>query len=88
MLPAHSFEDRVSSSEEGTETSQEMQIMLMAEVTEVLRRFQRRFCYMKAKWGLAFSEVDAGFNLVVQDLKKLQNSTKQAQAAMGNPNKI
>jgi hypothetical protein len=43
---------------------------------------------MKAKWGLAFSEVDAGFNLVVQDLKKLQNSTKQAQAALGMPIQI
>jgi hypothetical protein len=65
-----SFDDSTTSVDE---VNSEME---PAEVTAFIRKFRLHFSTLKVKWACVFTEVEAGYGLVVQDLQKLQSLTK------------
>ncbi len=50
--------------------------MELAEVVSYIRKFKSHFASLKGKWSKAFTEVESGYSLLVQDLKNLQSVTQ------------
>jgi len=59
--------------------------MELAEVVSYIRKFKSHFASLKGKWSKAFTEVESGYSLLVQDLKNLQSVTQDQVQALGHP---
>jgi hypothetical protein len=79
VIPMLSFDKSTAS---GEEISEEMD---MADVTSFINRFQAHFSSLKSKWARAFTEIESGYGLVVQDLQKLQFVSQGQTEMVGSP---
>lgn len=55
----------------------------VADVTAHLRQFRSQFSSLREKWTQAFTEVEAGYSLVVRDLQKLHHLSTSNSSAVG-----
>jgi CDP-diacylglycerol pyrophosphatase len=81
-MPMLSFDDSIGSTDDldATEGS-----MSLNEMTSNLQQFKRQFSTLKTKWSRAFTEVEAGYSLVFQDLERLQYLAAQQVRLLGSP---
>ena len=79
VIPMLSFDKSTAS---GEEISEEMD---MADVTSFIKRFRAHFSSLKSKWARAFTEIESGYGLVVQDLQKLQFVSQGQTEMVGSP---
>jgi hypothetical protein len=59
--------------------------LTLAEVTSFIRKFRSHFSSLKGKWHRAFTEVEAGYGLLVQDLQRLHSVAQAHSTSMGQP---
>jgi hypothetical protein len=57
----------------------------LADVVGYNRKFKSHFASLKSKWSKAFTEVESGYSLLVQDLQNLQSVTQSQAQALGRP---
>jgi hypothetical protein len=79
VVPMLSFDESTAS---GEDMASEMDL---AEVTTFIYKFRSQFASLKTKWARAFTEVEAGYGLVVEDLQKLQKICQGQSAIVGSP---
>jgi len=74
-----SFDDSVNSGE-----GDELELSL-EDMSAFIRKFRSHFSSLKHKWHRAFTEVESGYGLLVQDLQRLHSVTQTHSLAMGQP---
>jgi hypothetical protein len=79
LIPMLSFDDSTASGEDVPSD------MDLADVTTFIHKFRAHFASLKAKWAHAFTEVESGYGLVVQDLQKLQTMSQVQSTTLGRP---
>jgi hypothetical protein len=78
-IPVLLFDESISSS--GFHDHDEMDAeVLMSYV----RQFRHQFATLKVKWARAFTELDASFGLVTQDLQRLQQASSTLVTSVGH----
>jgi hypothetical protein len=79
VIPMLSFDESIAPGEEITPE------MNLADVITFIYKFHSQFSSLKTKWARAFTEVEAGYGLVVQDLQRLQSIFQEQSAIVGSP---
>jgi hypothetical protein len=74
-----SFDDSVTS-EDGDEPE-----LSLSVVMAFIRKFRLHFSSLKNKWHRAFTEVEAGYGLLVQDLQRLHLVAQAHSHSLGQP---
>jgi len=79
-FPLLSFDDLSQEEDAAPYTS-----LTPSQISDILRKFTKRFASMKAKWNSAFSDVEANYLVVVKDLTELQHFTNTVASSVGPP---
>jgi len=58
----------------------------LEETTAYIRQFRSQFAALRTKWFQAFTEVESGYGLLVQDLQKVHQLVLAQASALGAPN--
>lgn len=82
LIPVLSFEDSVDSST----TDFIPEDLEMSDLAAYIGKFRLNFHSLKQKWAKAFTEVEAGYGLLVQDLQKLYQTSLDCSQAIGDKN--
>jgi hypothetical protein len=77
LIPMLSF-DSVPSTEGSEDES-------LDDTAAHIQKLQSQFATLKTKWLRAFSEVESGYSLIVQDLQKMHHLVLDQAAALGAP---
>jgi hypothetical protein len=77
LIPMLSFDS--ASSTEGSEGE------LLEDTAAHIKQFRGQFATLKSKWLRAFSEVESGYSLIVQDLQKMHRLILAQAASLGAP---
>lgn len=56
-----------------------------AMLSQLSLKFHHRFMSLKSKWARAFTEVETGYGLLVQDLQLVQEQSSALQRQIGDP---
>jgi hypothetical protein len=80
LIPMLSSFDDSMASEEDVDAG-----MDLTEVAGYIRKFKSHFASLKSKWSKAFTEVESGYSLLVQDLQGLQSVAQSQAQALGHP---
>jgi hypothetical protein len=79
VIPMLSFDESEDGlGEDGTELN-------AGDVSSYIRKFRSHFLKLKDKWNKAFTEVEAGYGVVVQDLQQLHLMSKGQSNVLGQP---
>jgi predicted nucleic acid-binding Zn-ribbon protein len=79
VIPMLSFD------ESSTSSGEVVLDLDLADVAVFIRRFKSHFSSLKAKWARAFTEVESGYGLLVQDLEKLHTVAQDQSQEIGTP---
>jgi len=80
LIPMLTSFDDSADSEEGNSHDSDL-----ADVVDYIQKFKARFSSLKSKWARAFTEVESGYSLVVQDLQKLHAASQSQSQTVGQP---
>jgi len=83
LIPMLTSFDDSADSEEGNSHDSDL-----ADVVDYIQKFKARFSSLKSKWARAFTEVESGYSLVVQELQKLHAASQSQSQTVGQPVKL
>jgi hypothetical protein len=79
LIPSLSYDDSVASSESGFSPED----LELGDIAAYVGKFRSNFHVLKQQWTQAFVEVEAGYGLLVQDLKRLGHASALCQHQIG-----
>jgi len=79
VIPMLSFDDSISGVDDD-----EVELSAV-DVSSYIRKFRSHFSKLRDKWSKAFTEVEAGYGVIVQDLQKLQLMSRGQAKLLGQP---
>jgi len=81
LIPVLSFDDSITSSSSPEFIPEDLDL---TDLAAYVGRFRLNFHSLKQKWAKAFTEVEAGYGLLVQDFRKLSTNLLECSQAIGD----
>jgi hypothetical protein len=82
LVPALSFDSSVGSHSDDDHIVDDI---LSSNVGQYILQFRHNFSSLKSKWNRAFTEVEAGYGILVHDIQSIQQVTQSLRSFIGDP---
>jgi hypothetical protein len=80
-IPTLSFDDSISSED----STLRKNVLALEEISRYTRKFKAHIQSLKQKWAQAFTEVEEGYGLMIEDLKNLHRIMAGVSTMVGSP---